>query len=75
MGLTFKIGDLGISMHTGICPAGPCQGNFLTAYGEDGLFDLFLDGTVIFLTLLAMVACPVVLDGYFKIFCHCIPII
>ncbi len=49
MGRAFKIGHLGVGMHPGIRPAGSCQGYLLTCHGQDGLFDFFLDGAVIFL--------------------------
>jgi len=70
IGLTFKIGNLGIGMYAGICPAGSRQGYLSAGYGENRLFDLFLDGPVIFLTLPAMIAGSIVLDYYFEIFYH-----
>jgi hypothetical protein len=58
-------------MHAGIRPAGPRQGYLLSGYGQDGLFELPLDGAIIFLALPAVVAGAVILDGDFKIFDHC----
>ena len=69
-GVADEIGCLPQCMHTGICPAGADQDDFLPGHGFNGGFNRLLNGGSVGLALPAMVAASIVFNNEFEILNH-----